>query len=134
VKQFEGLFGDPAGSTNLAEGDLRYVQRRAERMAQRGVQPSGFAGIRARASDQAELAREISAALRARDVVRAQSLIQEGAAVFGHDAMLAAVELQAGQDRMQAMEAAGEPYHRVDDAWAEEPYSLEDERSEDERW
>jgi hypothetical protein len=131
---FDDLAGNPAQGAHVSEGEMRHVLRRAERLARRGVQPPGVAGIRARAVDQADLAREIGAALQARDVVLAQALIQEGAAVFGHAAMVDAVELQASQDRMQVMEAAAEPYHRVDDAWAEEPYSLEDERSENERW
>ena len=85
---FDDLFGNPAQSTNLPEADLRHVMRRAQRLAGRGVQPAGVAGIRARAADQAELAREIAEALQARDVVRAQALIQEGAALFGHGAMV----------------------------------------------
>jgi hypothetical protein len=78
VKPFEGLFGDPSAGTTLAEADLRRVMRRAQRLVGRGVQPAGVAGIRARAADQAELAREIGEALEARDVVRAQALIRKG--------------------------------------------------------
>jgi len=74
VKPFDDLFGNPAQSTHLPEGDLRRIIRRAQRLVGRGVQPAGVAGIRARAVDQAELAREIAEALQARDVVRAQAL------------------------------------------------------------
>jgi len=52
---FDDLFGNPSGSTNLAEGDLRRVARRAQRFVGRGAQPPGVAGIRARAADQAGL-------------------------------------------------------------------------------
>jgi hypothetical protein len=99
-------------------------------------QAAGITERRQRAADQAELARQISQALQARDVVSARVLIADGAALYGHSALLAAVELQASQNRMQAMEAAGEPYHREVDPWSDdrEPYGLEDERSEDERW
>jgi hypothetical protein len=103
VRPFDDLFGNPAQSTHLPEGDMRRVMRRAQRMAQRGSQSNGahadMAEIRAGAADQAELAREISEALQSRDVVRAQALIREGAALFGHAAMVRAVEAQASQDR-----------------------------------
>jgi hypothetical protein len=108
---FDHLFGDPSANTTLAEADLRHVMRRAQRLAGRGVQPAGVAGIRARAADQAELAREIGEALEARDVVRAQALLREGAAVFGHGAMLAAVEVQASQDHQDRM---AEHYPAID--------------------
>ncbi len=74
LKPFDNLFGDPSASTAMPEGELRHVLRRAQRLAQHGRHPPGVAGIRARAADQAELAREIAEALQARDVVRAQAL------------------------------------------------------------
>jgi hypothetical protein len=117
---FDHLFGHPSAGTTLAEGDLRHVMRRAQRLAQRGVQPAGVAGIRARAADQVELAREISEALQSRDVVRAQALIQEGAAVFGHAAMVASVEAvarQAQEDR--TAEHYPLPYD-IEDGWLED--------------
>ncbi len=48
--------------TTLADADVRRVIRRAQRLVGRGVQPAGVAGIRARAAEQAELARETGAA------------------------------------------------------------------------
>jgi hypothetical protein len=126
---FDDLFGNPSAGTTLSEADLRHVTRRAQRLAGRGVQPPGVAGARARASEQAELAREISAALQGRDVVRAQALIQEGERVFGRAAMVDAVQLQASQDRTAALETAGEPYHRELDPWADDraPHYPDDE-------
>src|SRR5258708_11334372 len=115
---FDDLFGDPSGTAALAEGDLRHVMRRAQRLAQRGVRPAGVAGVRARAADQAEFAREIGEALQSRDVVRAQALIREGAAWFGHGAMLASVELQPRQDQQDRMAE-----HEADpgDRWPGDP-------------
>jgi hypothetical protein len=104
-RPFDNLFGAPDGTVALSDADWRRIQRRAERLAQRGEQPPGIAGVRDRARQQSELATEIGDALRARNVVLAQALIREGAAVFGHDAMLAAVEAQASADHMEAMEA-----------------------------
>jgi hypothetical protein len=115
---FDDLFGDPAAGTPLPEADMRRMVRRAQRLAERGMQPAGVAGIRARAAEQTELAAEINDALRARDVVRAQALIREGAALFGHGAMLAAVQLEASQDHQESM--AGhypEPYELDDEEW-----------------
>jgi hypothetical protein len=65
----------------------------------------------------------------ARDVVRAQTMIREGAALYGHAAMVRAVEVQASQERTEAMETAGEPYHRADDPWADDhaPHYPDDE-------
>jgi len=103
---FDHLFGDPSANTTLAEGDLRRVVRRAQRLAGRGVQPAGVAGIRARAADQGRGGRGIAEALQARVVVRAQVMIREGAAPFGHAAMLRAVEEQTQQERLEQMDAA----------------------------
>ncbi len=83
MNPFDNVFGDPSANTTLAKADLRRVARRAHRLAQRGVQPAGVAGMRARAADQAELAREIGEALQGRDVVHAQALIAEGERLFG---------------------------------------------------
>jgi hypothetical protein len=132
---FDDLFGSVSGSASLPAAVERHILRRAQRLAERGVQPPGVAGMRARAADQAELAREISEALQAHDLAHAQALIHEGAAVFGHAAMVRAVEAQARQERTEAMGAV-DSYHREVDPWADdrEPYGLEDERSEDERW
>jgi hypothetical protein len=55
--------------------------------------------VQAPATDQAQLAREIGEALLVRDHARARSLIAEGAALFGHAAMVAAVEEQAREAR-----------------------------------
>jgi hypothetical protein len=78
------LFGiDPLADLSALEAGLlpqtvdvdeRAENRIVERIAQHGRHPPGVAGIRARAADQAELAREIAEALQARDVVRAQAL------------------------------------------------------------
>jgi hypothetical protein len=120
VNPFRGLFDDPAGTATLAELDPR-VLRRAQRM-HRGGQSNGahadMAEIRARAAEQAQLARAIGEAIEARNIVRPQALIREGAALYGHGALLAAVEAQANQDQQDRM---AEPYHRVDDAWADNP-------------
>jgi hypothetical protein len=45
---------------------------------------------------------------------RAQELIEDGAELFGHAAMAAAVAAQARQDELSAMDAMGaveQPYH-----------------------
>jgi hypothetical protein len=118
---FDNLFGTPDGTVALTDADWRRIQRRAERHAQRGVQPPGVAGIRARAAEQAELAADINDALRARDVVRAQAMILEGAAVFGHAAMVAAVEAQASADHMEAMEAVRRREADPGDQWPGDP-------------
>jgi len=49
--------------------------------------------------------------------------------LYGHAAMVRAVEVQASQERTEAMETAGEPYHRVDDPWADDhaPHYPDDE-------
>jgi len=81
------------------------------------VPPAGIAGIRARAADRSELAREISAALQAHDLAHAQALIHEGAAVFGPAAMVAAVEAQARQERTEAMGAVQGPASQYRASW-----------------
>jgi hypothetical protein len=95
------------------------------------MQPAGahadIAQIRNRAAEQAALARQIAEAMRVRDVVHARLLIEEGAARFGHTAMLAAVELQASQERMQAMEPVRESYRGVDDQWPDDRYERDEE-------
>jgi hypothetical protein len=106
---FRDLFGDAAAGPMLTDADLQHIERRAERLAKYGRQPPGaqadIAQIRGRAAGQAELAADINDALRARDVVRAQAMIHEGAALYGHAAMMRAVEAQASADHMEAMEA-----------------------------
>jgi hypothetical protein len=120
VKPFDNLFGNPAQSANLPEGDLRHVLRRAQRLAGRGRQPAGVAGIRARAAEQTELAAEINDALRARDVVRAQALIAEGERLFGRAAMVDAVRLQARQAQEDRMaEHYPEPCD-IEDGWLDD--------------
>jgi hypothetical protein len=102
------LFGNLSGTTPLPEVDLRRIVTRAQRRADRGMQPPGF--YRARAAERHALARQISEALQARDMVHARLLIEEGAARFGHGSMLAAVEVQASQDRTAALEPVRESY------------------------
>src|SRR6266436_4232500 len=58
-----------------------------------------------RAAEQTELARQISQALYVRDMPRAQQLIEDGADLFGHSSMVAAVAAQARQDEWAAMDA-----------------------------
>jgi hypothetical protein len=107
---FDDLVGNPSSGTAVTEADWQHVTRRAERLAQYGRQPPGVAGMRARAAEQVELAAEINDALRARDVGRAQALIREGAAVFGHAAMVAAVQLQSRRRwKRQASATAMQP-------------------------
>jgi hypothetical protein len=96
--------------------------------------PPGVAGIRARAAEQAGLAQEINQALHVRDMPLAQALILEGAAVYGHGPLLAAVEAHARQEAVAAAEVVRREADETD-PWADdrEPYGLEDEWSEDER-
>jgi hypothetical protein len=115
------LFGDASASSGLSEEDIRRVVVRAERRARYGRQPADVVEMRQRAHEQAELARQIGAALEAHDVVSAQALIQAGAAMFGHRAMVAAVEAAARERQEAALEAAGQPNHHVDDAWWDDP-------------
>ena len=79
------------------------------RMAEQGVQPTEVyadaARIQDRAAEQTELARQISQALHVRDMPRAQQLIEDGADLFGHSSMVAAVAAQARQDGLAAMDA-----------------------------
>src|SRR5258708_2146269 len=117
----DAVLGDPMAGTALTEADLRHVQRRAERLVRYGRQPPGVAGIRARADEQAELAQEINQELHVRDMPLAQALIREGAAVYGHGPLLAAVEAHARAEvaRREADQADPwsddrEPY---DDGW-----------------
>jgi hypothetical protein len=123
VSVFDDLFGRPEADPRVAEGLLRRVARRADRIAKSGIEPTGLH----RDQGRAELARQIAEALQARDVVRAQALIREGAAVFGHSALLASVEAVARQERTEAMGAV-DSYHSEVDPWSEdrEPYGLED--------
>jgi hypothetical protein len=78
-------------------------------MAAPGAQPTGIyaevAQIKDRARQQTELARQISRALHVRDMPLAQELIEDGAEMFWHAAMVAAVEMQARQGRMAAIDA-----------------------------
>jgi hypothetical protein len=91
------------------------------------AQAPGVAEIRARAAEQAEFARQIGDALQARDVVSARLLIEEGAARFGHAAMVRAVELEARQEQMEVMDSAQSyPDADRDDWWLDEPYAEED--------
>jgi hypothetical protein len=101
----DDLFGTPGAATGLSEEDFRRVAMRAERRARYGREAAGITERRQRAADQAELARQISEALQARDVVSARALIADGAALYGHSALLAAVEVQASQDQTEAMDA-----------------------------
>jgi hypothetical protein len=58
--------------------------------------------------------RQISQALHVRDMPRAQELIEDGAELFGHPVMAAAVAAQARQDELSAMDAMGaveQPHH-----------------------
>jgi hypothetical protein len=133
VKLFEGLFGDATASTTLSDEDMRRVAMRAERRARYGREPAGVTERRRRAADQAELARQISEALHARDVVSARALIADGAALYGHSALLAAVEVQASQDQTEAINAVrreAEP----GDQWADdpEPHAIDDWGLDDE--
>jgi hypothetical protein len=118
---FDDLFGDATGATRLSEEDMGRIARRAERRARYGRQPPGIAGVRDRARQQSELATEIGDALRARNVVLAQALIREGAAVFGHAAMVAAVEAQASADHMEAMDAVRRREADPGDQWPGDP-------------
>jgi hypothetical protein len=62
----------------------------------------------------------------ARDVVRARFLIEEGARLYGHGAMVDAAQLQASQGRMAALDAARRdvmssyPEADPDDRWSDE--------------
>ena len=76
---FDDLFGDPSASTGLTEADLSRVVQRAERRVKFGRPAAGITEVRERAHAQAELARQISEALQARDIVSARFLIEEGA-------------------------------------------------------
>ena len=82
---FDDLLGDPSGTTNLAEPDVRRLTRRARWMAERRAQPAGVhrdvAQIRDRASEQATLARQIAEALQVRDVVHARVPLGSGTAL-----------------------------------------------------
>jgi hypothetical protein len=137
---FDNLFGTPDGSPTLTDADWRHIERRAQRLARYGRQPPGaqadIAQIRGRAAGQVELATEINDALRLGNAVLAQALIAEGEQLFGRAALVAAVEAQARQDQVDAMEAVrrreadpGDPWaddhapHDPDDAWG-----LEDEQ------
>jgi hypothetical protein len=86
------------------------------------------------AAEQAGLAQEINQALHVRDMPLAQALILEGAAVYGHGPLLAAVEAHARQEAVAAAEVVRREADETD-PWADdrEPYGLEDEGSEDER-
>ena len=85
-------------------------------MAEHGVPPSSIyadaARIRDRAAEQTELARQINEALHVRNMPLAQELIEDGAEMFGHVAMVAAVEMQASQDQQDSM---AEHYQAMDD-------------------
>jgi hypothetical protein len=131
---FDDLFGNPAQGTHLSEADLRRITRRADRLASRGVQPSGVAGMRARAADQAELAREINQALHVRDMPLAQALILEGAAVYGHGPLLAAVEAHSRQEAVDAVAAAEVARREADqaDPWSDDPRPYDDGWEHDE--
>jgi len=82
---FDDLLGDPSGTTNLAEPDVRRLTRRARWMAERRAQPAcvhrDVAQIRDRASEQATLARQIAEALQVRDVVHARVPLGSGTAL-----------------------------------------------------
>jgi hypothetical protein len=108
----DDLLGDPSGTTNLAEGDLRRVMRRAQRFAGRGGHVA-----QDRAAEQDALARQIAEAMRMRDAVSARNLIDEAARLgYSHTAMLRAVEEQTQQERLEQMDAARdveEPYHEL---------------------
>ena len=70
----------------------------------------------------------------ARDVVRARFLIDEGARLFGHGAMVDAVQLQASQDQTEAMDAVRRREADPGDRWPgdPEPYEFEEEWPEHE--
>jgi hypothetical protein len=76
-----------------------------------------------RAAARADLARRIGEALARRDMASARSLIEEGAARFGHREMLREVEEQARQGRTQAVERHHEHSYELDDSawWRDEP-------------
>jgi hypothetical protein len=100
-------FGTPGVDTKLAEAHLRRVFRRVQRMAGQGAQPTGVyaevAEVQDRTRQQTELARQINEALHVRNMPLAQELIEDGAEMFGHIAMVAAVEMQASQDQQDRM-------------------------------
>jgi hypothetical protein len=110
VKLSAGLFGDPAAGVALDQAVEQHIRRRAQKLAGRGMQPAGVAGARARAADMVELVKEIARALERNDMTVAQALIREGASLYGHSSLAAAVQLQATQDRTAALEAARESY------------------------
>jgi hypothetical protein len=115
---FDNLFGDLSAGATLTDVDLRHVMRRAQRLAGRGVQPPGVAGIRDRAAGQAELAREIGQAIEANDMALAAAHIRDGAAAYGHSSMVAGVEEQA----RQAHEAAVTEHYLAarDEEWLDD--------------
>jgi hypothetical protein len=127
---FRDLFGDAAAGPMLTDADLQHIERRAQRLAQRGEQPPGVAGIRARAAEQAELAQEINQALHMRDMPLAQALIREGAAVYGHGPLLAAVEAHSRHEAVEAVAAAEVARREADqaDPWSDdrEPYDSDE--------
>jgi hypothetical protein len=125
------LFGNPTAAVpTLAEHDLRRITRRAQRRADRGMQPPGF--YRARAAEQAELARQINEALRMRDAVSVRNPIEEAARLgYSHTAMLRAVEEQTQQERLEEMDAV-RSQRREADPWSDDRELYDEEWLDDE--
>jgi hypothetical protein len=114
----DDIFGDLVGPAGLSAEELRRLARRAERRERYGRPPADVAEVRERAAAQTELARQISEALRMRDVVSARALIAEGEQLFGREVLLSAVELQARQDvENQMAEHYQAPGNGYEDHW-----------------
>jgi hypothetical protein len=110
----DSLFGDLRAGSPLTEAEMQRIAAQARRRAER--QKPGLEGIRARGAERAEIARQISEALRMNDTLTARDLIEEAARLgYSHADMLDAVQVRAREAQTAALEAAGEPYH--DDAW-----------------
>jgi hypothetical protein len=108
---FDDLIGNAAANPRVAEGLVRKVVGRLQRQIDSGALPTGgiygeIAAVQDTAAERMELARRINDALAAGDRVRASRLIRTGGDLFGLAAMAAAVEAQACEGRLAALQAA----------------------------
>ena len=109
---FDECFGHISPDPRRAEGLVRRTVERARRLAANGVNPTGvyadIAAVQDTAAERTELAARIGQALAAGDRARASRLIEVGCATFGLAAMAAAVEGQAREAQLNALQAAQE--------------------------
>ncbi len=118
---FDECFGQLQQDPRVAEGLVRRVVGRIQRMVDRGILPADglhaqIAQVRDTAVERVELAQKIGQALAAGDRSRAQKLIEIGGVTFGYAVMLAAVEAQAREGGLATLRAAQDRYDPVEEA------------------